>query len=225
MNELNVSIMGQDDFFMQEAYKVLRTNILFCGQDIKAIAITSTLENEGKSTIVLGLAQSFAELGKRVLVIDADMRKSVMAARNTDIKGAVGLSEVLSGMANLGEGLYQTQIPQLCLMLAGKYPPNPSELLAGRYFDMLLKAVSATFDYVLIDTPPLGEVIDSAIISAKCDGTVIVCADKVRSGRLGAVIEQLKKGDCKILGIVMNEIREKKSDSHYQKGYAYGYRS
>lgn len=227
MGKTQVNIPGMDNFFIQEAYKVLRTNLQFCGQDVKVMAVTSCLENEGKSTITLGLGQSFAELGKKVLIIDADMRKSVMAARYTTAHDVKGLSEVLNGMISVNDAIYLTQIPQLHILLAGKYPPNPTELLAGKYFEKLIGEARGIFDYILIDTPPLGEVIDSAVVASKCDGTVIVCANKVRAGRVGAVIDQLRKGSCNILGIVMNNVKHNGS-GYYRKKYGYkgygGYR-
>lgn len=92
MNTIKLNLPGAEDFFTQEAYKALRTNLQFCGQDIQIICVTSCDENEGKTTVSLQLARSLAELGKNVLVIDADMRKSVMAGRNTNAVKAVGLS-------------------------------------------------------------------------------------------------------------------------------------
>jgi Mrp family chromosome partitioning ATPase len=93
-----LKLSGNNDFFTQESFKSLRTNVQFCGQDIRTIAVTSCHENEGKTVISLNLAKSFAELGKRVLVVDADMRNSVVAGRHTSVKRPVGLSEVLSGI-------------------------------------------------------------------------------------------------------------------------------
>ena len=104
-----LKLPGKKDFFTQEAFKTLRTNLQFCGQDICTVVITSCNENEGKTTITLQLAKSLAELNKRVLVIDADMRKSVMAGRNTTAENPAGLSEVLTGLTSVKECLYQTQ--------------------------------------------------------------------------------------------------------------------
>lgn len=149
-----LKLPGKEDFFTQEAFKTLRTNLQFCGQDICTVVITSCNENEGKTTITLQLAKSLAELDKRVLVIDADMRKSVMAGRNTTAENPAGLSEVLTGLTSVKECLYQTQYENLSIMFAGKYPPNPVELLSGQYFEELLKAAKESYDYVLIDVPP-----------------------------------------------------------------------
>ena len=106
MKKITLTIPGVDNYYLQEAYKTLRTNILFCGSEIKTIGFTSYEENEGKTTVVLGIAKSFAELGQRVIILDSDMRKSVMAGRNSDVEDPVGLSEVLTGMETLGDSIY-----------------------------------------------------------------------------------------------------------------------
>ena len=207
MEKTILNLEGSEDFFIKESYKALRTNLLFCGRDIQIVAVTSYRENEGKTTVVLNLAQSLAELGKRVLVIDADMRKSVMAGRHTRAKHPAGLSEILTGMVKLSDGLYCTQNENLHIIFSGKYPPNPVELLSGKYFAQLIEETRRVYDYVLIDTPPLGQVIDAATVAPICDGTVLVMAhNSVRFKQAVRMIEQLKKGGCKILGVVRNHI-------------------
>lgn len=219
MEKTKLELPGIDDYFTQEAYKVLRTNLQFCGQDIKVIAITSCNENEGKTTIALHIGKSFAELGKKVLVIDADMRKSVMAGRNTTAKNTVGLSEFLTGLAELDNSLYQTQYETLHIMFAGKYPPNAVELLSGKYFSALLEKAREAYDYVIVDTPPLGRVIDAAVIATRCDGVVLAIGNgNVRYRRAQEVVDQLRKSNCKILGVVRNKTRKKGGGYYYQKG-------
>ena len=215
MNKISIKLPGDNDFFTQEAYKVLRTNLQFCGQDIQVIAITSCNENEGKTTVELHLARSLAELGKEVLLIDTDMRKSVLAGRNSNAKDVVGLSELLTGMVALGEALYQTQYPTLQLIFAGKYPPNPVELLNGKYFSALIKETRKAYQYVIIDTPPLGRVIDAAVVAPNCDGTVLVVGNSTRYRQAQDVVEQLKKSGSKILGVVRNNTKKKDSAYYY----------
>ena len=102
-------------------------------------------------------------------------------------------------------------------MFAGKYPPNPVELLSGQYFEELLKAAKESYDYVLIDVPPLGSVIDAAVVAAKCDGTILVISDnQVRYRQAIEVIEQLRKSGSKILGVVRNNIKKKYYKNRYQ---------
>lgn len=215
MNKISIKLPGDNDYFTQEAYKVLRTNLQFCGQDIQVIAITSCNENEGKTTVALHLARSLAELGKEVLLIDVDMRKSVLAGRNSNAKDVVGLSELLTGMVALGEALYQTQYPTLQLIFAGKYPPNPVELLNGKYFSALIKETRKAYQYVIIDTPPLGRVIDAAVVAPNCDGTVLVVGNSTRYRQAQDVVEQLKKSGSKILGVVRNNTKKKDSAYYY----------
>lgn len=224
MEETILKIPGKNDFFTQEAYKVLRTNLQFCGNDIRVIALTSCNENEGKSTVTLSLGKSLSELNKRVLVIDADMRKSIMAGRNTTAKNTVGLSELLTGQKALGDCVYTTQYEYLNIIFAGKYPPNPVELLSSEHFSTLLSELKTYYDYILIDTPPLGRVIDAAVIAPHCDGTILVIdGENVRRVQAQEVVEQLKKAGSKLLGVVRNSTKKKSGNGYYgKKKYGYG---
>ena len=211
MERTILHLEGSENFYTQEAYKSLRTNLMFCGRDIQIVAVTSYWENEGKTTVVLNLARSLTELGKRVLVIDADMRKSVMAGRHTKAKNPSGLSEILTGMVRLSDGLYTTQYDNLHLIFSGKYPPNPVELLGGKYFPMLLEETRKVYDYVLIDTPPLGQVIDAAVLAPCCDGTLLVMENhSIHQKHAQNLIAQLNKSGSKILGVVRNDIGDQK---------------
>ena len=106
MKQLKLKIAGSDSFAFTEAFKYLRTNLQFCGADVKAIGITSCLENEGKSLVSMNVAKAFAEMGKRTLLLDADMRKSVVVGRYTNEKDTKGLSEILSGQVQMNDALY-----------------------------------------------------------------------------------------------------------------------
>ena len=210
MNSIKINLPGGEDFYTQEAYKVLRTNLQFCGKDIKVIVITSHGENEGKTTVAMQTAKSFAELGKKVLLIDADMRKSVMAMRNTTAKRPAGLSEVLIGIKTVENCIVSTQEPSFDILFAGKYPPNPSELLGSEYFSDLINQLREKYDYVIIDTPPLGMLIDAAIIATHCDGSVIVMgSEKLKYRDVTAMIEQMQKSGCRVLGVVRNKLNSK----------------
>ena len=205
MNQIKLNLPGEKDYFTQEALKTLRTNLQFCGQDIRTIMFTSVGENEGKSTVALGLAKSFADLEKKVLLIDADMRKSVMAGRNTDAKNPKGLSEVLNGLAKLEDVLCQAEETSVYVLFAGQYPPNPVELLNGKYFEELISLAKSNFDYVIVDTPPLGRVVDAAVIAPECDGAVLLIGNNhVPYREAQEVVNQIRKSDCKMLGVVRN---------------------
>lgn len=224
MKKTTIKLPGKNDFFTQEAYKVLRTNLQFCGDHVHVIALTSCRENEGKTTIALSLGKSLADLEKKVLVVDADMRKSVMAGRNTTVKNAVGLSELLTGQRALADCVYATQYEFLNILLAGKYPPNPVELLSAEHFAALLKELREYYDYILIDTPPLGRVIDAAVIAPSCDGTILVIdGENVRRVQAQEVVEQLTKAGSKLLGAVRNHTKKKTGKSYYYRDeYGYG---
>ena len=223
VNETVIKLPGIENYFVEEAFNVLRTNIQFCGQDVKVIALTSVTQNEGKTILALHLGRSLSELGKRVLVIDADLRKSVMAGRNSSSKSVSGLSETVTGMATLQDCIYTTQYPGLDVLFSGKYPPNPVELLNGRYFDELIKAVSRVYDYVIIDTPPLGMVIDAAVIAAHCDSALLVIgSNNIHYKDAQEVVQQLEKSGCNVLGVVLNNANEQRK-GYYSKKYNYGY--
>jgi capsular exopolysaccharide synthesis family protein len=205
MNQIKLNLPGQDDYFTQEAMKTLRTNLQFCGQDIRVIMLTSVGENEGKSTVALSLAQSFSDLGKKVLIIDADMRKSVMAGKNTTAKKPKGLSEVLNGLSKVENVICHVENSMVDVIFAGLYPPNPVELLSGKYFEYLVTTMRKEYDYIIVDTPPLGRVVDAAVIAQSCDGAVLLIGhNKVPYRDAQEVVNQIKKSNCKMLGVVRN---------------------
>lgn len=223
MNATKLKLPGMNDYFTQEAFNVLRTNIQFCGQDVKIIAITSCNMNEGKTVLSLHIGRSLAELGKKVLVIDADMRKSVMASRNSVVHNVKGLSEVLIGHEKLQDCVCTTQFPNMHVLFSGQYPPNPVELLNGKYFEMVLDAVSDVYDYIIVDTPPLGMVIDAAVIASKCDSAIMVIgSSNTRYTQAQEVVEQLRKSGCNVLGVVLNNADSKRK-GYYRKKNSYSY--
>lgn len=218
MEPIILNLPGEEDYFTREAYKSLRTNIQFCGKDVKVIAITSVTENEGKSTISMHLGKSFAELGKKVLLIDADMRKSVMAGRNTNASAPCGLSEILSGLKDKAECMYPVKDLDMQMIFAGTYPPNPVELLNSRSFAELLDSLRDGFDYIIVDCPPLGMVIDAAVVAPRCDGVVLVmCSRKVHHKQAKAVVDQIAKSGAKFLGVVRNHKGKPSKKSRYQE--------
>ncbi len=201
-----------------EAYKQLRTNLLFCGDDIKTIMFTSTIPNEGKSEVSYFVARSIAESGKRVLLLDADIRKSVLASRLAPDKNVHGLSHYLAGQEVLDNVVCRTNIQELYIVFAGAEAPNPSELLGGARFPVMLKALEKVFDYIIIDSPPIGSVIDAAVISPHADGAVLVVGyDDVSYKSVRKSKQQLEKSGCRILGAVLNRVDMGKNS--YYSGY------
>lgn len=210
----------EKDYRSNEAYKTLRTNIEFSGSDKKAIVFTSCTPNEGKSTVSLSLADSLAEGGKKVLFIDADLRKSVLMGRHK-VSGNKGLSHFLSGQAEVREIILKTQNPNLYITFAGVLPPNPSELLGNNRFEAFLNGARKAYDYIIIDAPPLGSVIDAAVVAKNCDASVLVVASQTISYKFARVVkDQLEKADCPILGVVLNKVDMKRNKYYGNKYYS-----
>lgn len=219
METVRINRLTKNDFNVDEAYKTLRSNIQFSGSDIKVIGFTSCQPNEGKSSVSLNLAVSMAELGKRVIFIDGDLRKSVLLGRYRINKQIKGLSHYLSGLSELDEVIYGANVDNLHLIFSGQVPPNPSELLNGTKFEDLIDHLKENYDYIFIDTPPLGSVIDAAVIARTCDGMILVIESKKISYKFAQKVkEQLEKTDCKILGTVLNKVNIKEG-GYYGKYY------
>ena len=207
MQTINIETNQQDDYQVRESYRNLRTNIFLSGKDTKVVMFTSCGPNEGKSTVTMNLASSIADGGKRVLFIDCDLRKSVLVGRYRVKKGVKGLTHFLSGQNTLEEVIYQTNVPDMDVILAGPVPPNPSELLDSPLFKETVRQMREKYDYVIIDTPPLGSVIDAAIVAQVCDGAVLVIAANQVSYKFAQnVMGQLKKTKVKIIGSVLNKV-------------------
>ena len=207
------------DYRSKEAFKMLRTNIDFTGSDLKVICITSCTPNEGKSNISFEVAKSYAQLGKKVLLVDADLRKSVMRQRHKRGKVRLGLVNYLVGKCELEEALCETDIDNLYMVFSGPVPPNPSELLGSWKFIEMIQNARQEYDMVIIDTPPLGSVIDAAVVSKCCDGAVVVIAAGNVSYRFARKVkEQLDVAECRILGCVLNKV-DLSGKSYYGKYY------
>ncbi len=216
-----IEIRKTDELSYQanEAYKSLRTNLMFSGEDVKAVVITSCTPNEGKTSVSINLACSLAEAGKRVLYIDADMRRSVVVGRYKMANATFGLSHYLSGQKKLEEVLNQTNLDGMNMIVAGIVPPNPSELLEGKRFADLIRAARSTYDYIIIDTPPVGSVIDSAIVARQCDGVALVVASGEISYKFAQkVMSQLELAGSKLLGVILNKV-DLSQGSHYGRYY------
>lgn len=203
---------------INEELKLLRTNILFCGADKRVILLTSAFSGEGKSTVALNLCRSLAELGKRVVLIDADMRKSVLkekVARATIPEK--GLSHFLSGQCAFSDIVCKTKLEEFFIVFAGAVPPNPSELLSSVNMINLIKYCREKYDYVIIDSPPIGVVVDSAVVAPLCDGTLILVeAGEVKYRLAQEVVEKMRTTGTPILGVILNKV-------DYHKGGYYSY--
>lgn len=213
----------RNDYLYEEAIKTLRTNIQFIGTAVKSIVVTSCYPNEGKSDVVFQLALEIGKMGKKVLILDADIRKSSYIGRFQVKQKTEGLSQYLSGQSRIQDIVYNTNFQGVDIIFAGPSAPNPSELLAQENFAALVHDMREKYDYVLADTPPIGNLTDAAIIARQCDGAILVIESDLVSRRVAAKAkEKLERGDCHILGAVLNKIDMKKSRYYSKYNYYYG---
>ncbi len=212
------------NYFIREAFNTLRANILFSGKDVKVIIVTSCFAHEGKTSVSFDLCRNLAESGKKVLLVDADLRKSAMVSRYTKERGVYGLSQILSGQVDAASAVYNTNIEGMHVVFAGPYPPNPTELAGSAAFKEFIEEERAKYDYVIIDAPPLGLVIDAAVMSGVCDGAVLVVNVGHVKYRLAQNVKgQIEKSGCKVLGVVLNQVDRKRSPRTEKDSYYYSY--
>lgn len=224
MEKIEVERFVAKKFQTAEAIKTLRTNILFSGKDIKSIAITSYGTSGGKTSVAFQLAASMAQAGKRVLLLDTDLRKSVLASR-LRVRGSVkGLSHFLSGMSEMNDLMYGTNVDGMYIMFSGPRVPNAAELLGSNRFACLISGLEKVFDYVIVDAAPLGQVIDCAVMAPVLDGVLIIVDARQNSYKLERrIIAQLEKSGGKIMGIVLNHVDLRDKQGYYGKAYGYSY--
>lgn len=202
-----------------EAYRVIRTSIQFAqaGKELKTLAVTSCMPNEGKSMTAANLAVVLTQAGKSVLLIDCDMRNPTVH-KNFNLSNKVGLSSCISMGTALSDAVQKTSIEGLYALTGGVIPPNPSELLGSEQMKNVLQRAKEQYDYVLIDTPPVMPVTDALIVSRFVDGMILVIASaEVKVEMARDVKKQLVNAGANILGVVLNKVR---SEHH---GYGYGY--
>ena len=222
---ITITDTNSGDYFYEEAIKTLRTNLQFSGKSNKVVLLTSVHSNEGKSDISFNLAVELGKAGKKVLLIDADIRKSVYKSRYSIKEETQGLSQYLSGQVEqIDQVVCKTNYDNLYMILAGPYAPNPTEMLGDEQFGQLLKAARQVFEYVIVDTPPLGTVVDAAVIAQYCDGALMVIESDSTSYRACQKVKnQLERSGCKILGAVLNKVSSKGRSSYYSRyGRSYG---
>lgn len=217
------------NFTAAEAYKLLRTNLQFAlaGREESAcriIGVTSSIRGEGKSTTSINLSYTLAETGKRVLLIDGDMRLPSVG-KKMEIPNSPGLSNVLIASGNDAKiairpsGVYENWR----IVTSGDIPPNPSELLGSKRMQSVLKALAKEFDYIVVDLPPVNVVSDAVVVSPLLDGImVVVRANYTERKELRACVRQLNLSNAKVLGIVMSGMKDShKRYGKYGKKYKY----
>ncbi len=202
----------------EEYYNALCTNIQLSGDKLKVISVTSVNPGEGKSTTSINIAWSFARAGYKTLLIDGDIRNSVMSGVFKSREKITGLTEFLSGTTDLSHGLCDTNSENLFVVQSGSVSPNPTALLQSKNFNDMIETLRKYFDYIIVDTAPIGFVIDAAIITQKCDASILVVEAGVAKRReVQKAKSQLEQTGKPFLGVVLN-----KFDVQREKYGSYG---
>ena len=221
-------------FAAAEAYKLLRTNLQFSlpEKSCQIVGLTSSVRGEGKSTTAVNLSYTLAQSGKRVLLIDADMRLPSVASK-LDVPSKPGLSNLLAGLNTEKSCLMVSKhFENWYILPAGDIPPNPSELLGSERMHTMLERYEKVFDFIVIDLPPVGVVTDALVVSQWTDGIILVVRQNFSERRaLNDCMYQIRKIGGKFLGFVMTDAavgegsykRYGKYGSRYGYGYGYGY--
>ena len=227
MKQLIVNNLPEKSYARNEAINTLCTNLAFCGTDVRRVVVTSAHADEGKSTISVEIMRKMAELSHSVVLVDADLRKSVLTS-NYNLQfpdeAKLGLAHYLAGRANMDEVLYQTNIPGAYMVPVGRTVSNPLQLLSSGRFGELMDYLANGADYVIVDAPPLGTVIDAARISQSCDGALIIVEyNAVHRRELQSVKQQLEQAGCPILGTAITKVdySDYMSKRYYYKSYYY----
>ncbi len=213
-------------FVVKEAYSSIRTNLLFSqqGDECPVFVVTSPTANNGKSINSVNMAVSFAQMGKKTLLIDSDMRNPTLH-RLFSIPVKNGLSEILAGLTD-SITVSKTEIENLSLLTAGKIPPNPSELLASERTDKLLAFVKQHYDCVFIDTPPVNLVTDPTAFATKSTGYIMVIKSGVTDTQsTKRAVDALQSLGANIVGFVLNDAMETNGMKYYSYGKYRGYKS
>lgn len=203
---------------VSEAYRTLRTNLEFMSPDqpLKTIVFTSTGPGEGKSTTTANTAISMAQLGKKVLLIDCDLRKPVQH-KNFELSNMTGMTNILiEHTGEIDQYIQQTGVQNLDLLPSGPIPPNPAEILGSRRMSELLQEVGSKYDVILLDTPPLIAVTDAAVLSVNADGVILVVS--VGQAERDLVLKAkglLDKVNARVLGVVLNRVQITKGHEYY----------
>ena len=190
----------------EEYYNALRTNIQLSGDKLKVIAVSSVRPGEGKSTTSTNIAWAFARAGYKTLLVDADIRNSVMSGVFKSRERITGLTDYLSGTRDLSHGLSETNVENLFVIQSGAISPNPTALLQSENFGTMIETLRKYFDYIIVDTAPIGVVIDAAIVAQKCDASILVTeAGTTKRRDVDRARQQLEQTGTPFLGVVLNK--------------------
>lgn len=228
-DEKNISrleiVSAKSPFAYAEAYRSLRTNMNFVtrNREYHKLLLTSTLPNEGKTSVAINLAAILAENGYKVILVDCDMRKPMLHKYLRAQRFRMnGLSTVLSGACKVEESIAHFSDLKFHLMTAGPIPPNPAELLASEDMEDLLNALAVKYDYVICDTPPVSLVTDAVVLSQHCDGTLLVVKQNYASfDEVKKTKRSLENVNTDIIGCILNQydISDDVKNSQYSGSY------
>lgn len=190
-----------------ESYRSLRTNIQYSSIDkqVKTLVVTSSNAGEGKSTVSGNLAYTFFQSGKRVLIIDCDLRKPSLH-RKFNVSNEVGLTDVLVGTSELNKVMKKID-DNLYLLTTGTLPPNPAEIIGSNTMESFLEECKINFDYIILDTPPILPVTDSKLLAIKADATVLVVRSEIsKSKHVSQAFKELEKVNANVIGTILNDV-------------------
>lgn len=203
---------------ISEQYRTVRTNLQFAvagDQPLRSMTVVSSGPGEGKSTSAANLAVVFAQAGRKVLLVDADMRKATVH-KTFGLSNEIGLSNLVSGQQAASSVIQATDVNNLSIITSGPTPPNPAELLNSRRMNILMEELYQTFDLIIFDLPPVMTVADGLIMASKTDGTVLVIREGVT--RKDSVLEaknRLLQAKARILGVIYNGAEQVNESSYY----------
>ena len=231
MNKLELVRFRTLDYACKEAINTLCTNLTFVGNDKRIIMVTSTQAHEGKSFLSMNIMRTLAQLGKKVVLADCDLRKSQIAAKyGVRIQEGTGYGTVhyLAGMCSLNDVIYETSIPGTYMIPVGREVSNSLALLSTPRLKQMLHALEERFDFVIVDAPPVGVIIDAAEIAKSCDGVIFAVRYNMISRReLLEAKNQIARTGCEVLGAVLNDVdlEALSSKKYYNKSYYTHYNS
>ena len=206
---------------ISEQYRAIRTNIEYSNvdQNTKTILVTSSDKNEGKTTTVSNLAVSFANLNKKVLLIDCDLRNASIH-KMFRLNNIYGLTDILAKDRAVDKCIQETELKNLYVLTAGAIPPNPAEILSSEKMKNLIEDLKNIYDYIFIDTPPIGLVTDAGVLSSFTDGVVLVVkSESVEKKYLEETKKKLDAVDARILGAILNSYKSEQKDYNYYSYY------
>jgi len=210
MNRIEMMNFSKLNYACNEAMNTLCTNLFYCGDNIRSVLVTSRHEQEGKSSVAINMLRTIAGCGKRVVLVDADLRRSVLASRyrfSYPKAAGKGLAEYLAGMCALEDVLYETNIENAFIVPAGREVLNSLQLLSSPRYKAMIDRLSGSYDVVLVDTPPAGIIVDAIEIAKHCDGALLVVACNTgRRQEIDEVAQSIRRTGCKMLGAVLNNV-------------------